>query len=220
MAQTLTLSREVAISAIREAFRDFDCQRSPETNWWILDRRIAGDATERLSVSVGAAGDALRYVPTIGLRFDAVAKLNALVWDDANLSAWYMPAGIARRLSEFAKHNGSRWNVTDGKKLNDAVFDVRDVYFSKARPYFNARTSIESICDWFDQNANEALKSASEIDFAVFNLVADRPRRAAELAAQCRDKNAGLPPVENAMTTNARRMYVAACERLVRLADA
>lgn len=217
MAATERPSRKSATTAIRRAFNDFEFQKAPEPNWWIFERPTLGDAKERFVVTIGLVGGTVRYVPKTGLWYDTVAKLNAHVWEDQSLSAWHMPAGIERRLAEFASHNGALWHVTANDELDAAIENIRCVFRTKAHPYFDRYLAIESTCDWFDLDTVDAQKSASEIDFAVFNVAAGRLRRAAEIAAICKEKNASLPPVSNTRTVRARRAYAAACERLINL---
>src|SRR6185436_8369162 len=112
------------LEAIKKRFEDFPIHKSPEKGWWIFQRPLHGDRSERISVIVGGSAGFVRIVPSMELRFESIVKLSAEVWEDPERAIWYMPGGLQRSLLDIVPHRSSGWNVDSMSELRSAIEDI------------------------------------------------------------------------------------------------
>ncbi len=207
--------------ALREKFSDFKKQKSPEPGWWIFERDacIGGEAKERLVVTIAGGGGYFRLVPKVSLRFQSIAEMDSLIWHDDSRSAWHMPAGLDRALSEFSDPPRRTWEVENLDQLNLMLDEIRCTYVEKVSPIFSKLCTVSDVCVWFDESPAEALRYASSLTFAVFNLVAKRSLKAQKIAESCLTKSASLPVTENELTMKMRDQYRRACLNVIEYAQ-
>jgi hypothetical protein len=205
---------DFAISQLRYEFKDFSRQEAPEKNWWIFERNIGTGVNERIVVSVTGVTGMIRLVPQAGIYFEEIAKIEAAIWNDPSRTHWWMSAGLLRSMAELSTHRGVSWCAATESEMHMVVRDIRTTYEQTIAPLFNSLTTVHSVCKWFDLCQEEAEKYAAHIVYATFNLVAQRPARAMEIARECERKLSLLQPSTNELTMKNRRQLIDACNRI------
>jgi len=210
----MTLS-ELAIAELHKIFSDFERMESPEKNWWIFERTTTDDANARLVFTISETTSGVKFLPKAGLRFNAIAELDAQIWSNPNLSDWHHINGLQRNLADFVEGKKKVWCAADQSMLGKVLWDMHLVYKDLVNPKFKKLRTIDGVCDWFDSNPQEALCYAADITFATFNLAASRPERARQIAEKCWKRNNALPRTSNVMANKMRKDYARACENLL-----